>query len=103
MSESTTASLCVRCREHASAEVLDGLPTCLRCGALIRRKAETKRACPVDGTVMRKDVVQNLLIDRCPACGGIWLDHEELEALLRVAAEHKDDGFMNGVILGLAW
>jgi Zn-finger nucleic acid-binding protein len=52
---------------------------------------------------MRKDVVQNLIVDRCSACGGVWLDHDELEALLRIASEHEDDGFMNGVILGLAW
>jgi len=57
----------------------------------------------VDGAAMRKDVVENLLIDRCPDCGGIWLDHDEIEALLRLAAERNDEGFMNGVILGLAW
>lgn len=41
--------------------------------------------------------------DRCPACGGIWLDHDELEALLRLAAEREDGAFLNGVILDLAW
>jgi len=47
-------------------------------------------------------VVQNLIIDRCDECGGIWLDHDELEALLRLAAE-REGGFLNGVILDLAW
>lgn len=103
MSEATVQELCVRCREHPSVEVLDGLPTCARCGEMIRLKAETRRTCPVDGTAMRKEVVHNLLIDRCPACGGIWLDHDELEALLRIASEHTDGSFMNGVLLGLAW
>ena len=103
MSTEGSRELCVRCREHPASEVLDGLPTCGRCGDLIRLKSESHRVCPVDGTQMRKEVVQNLLIDRCPACGGIWLDHDELEALLRIAAEHDDDGFMNGVLLGLAW
>ena len=103
MSESNAGTLCARCREQPSSEVMDGLPTCARCGALLRQKAEARRNCPVDGSEMRKEVVQNLIIDRCPACGGIWLDHDELEALLRIAAEHDDDGFMNGVLLGLAW
>ena len=103
MSDAGQEHLCVRCREHPSIEVLDGLPTCRRCGTLIRMKAETSRTCPVDGEVMRKEVIQNLLIDRCPSCGGIWLDHDELEALLRLAAEREDGTFMNGVLLGLAW
>lgn len=103
MSDTQAPELCVRCREHPSSVVLDALPTCARCADLIRRKSETSRICPVDGTEMRKEVVTNLLIDRCPACGGIWLDHDELEALLRIASEHTDGSFMNGVLLGLAW
>lgn len=103
MNGSVPTELCVRCREHASAEVMDGLPTCHRCADLLRQRGESKRVCPVDGADMRKEVIQNLIVDRCPGCGGVWLDHDELYALLRIAAEHDDDGFMNGVILGLAW
>lgn len=103
MTEPASPEICVRCREHPSAEELDGLPTCVRCGELIRLKAETHRICPVDGTEMRKEVLQNLLIDRCPSCGGIWLDHDELEALLRLASERSGEGFLNSVLLGLAW
>ena len=103
MSAVGEAELCARCRGQPSSEVMGGLPTCARCGGLIRQKAGTRRACPVDGTEMRKEIVQNILLDRCPDCGGIWLEHDELEALLRVAAEHSDDGFMNAVLLGLAW
>jgi len=103
MNEADTKHLCVRCREHPSVEVLDSLPTCRRCATAMRLKSESPRTCPVDGGLMRKEVVQNLLIDRCPSCGGIWLDHDELEALLRLAAERQDGSFMNGVILDLAW
>lgn len=95
--------MCARCREHVAVEVVDGLATCARCGVLVVAKSESPRACPVDGTKMAKEVVENLLIDRCPSCGGIWLDHEELDALMRLASEREDGGFMNGVILGLAW
>jgi len=104
MSEKTDAEECVRCREHPAIDLLDGLPTCQRCAGLLRVKAETKRACPVDQTEMQKDVLQNLVIDRCPSCGGIWLDHEELEVLLRLAAEKSgEQGFLGSMLLGLAW
>lgn len=102
MTQALGQERCARCREHPAQEVLDGLPTCQRCGDLIRAKAETPRLCPVDGHTMRKEVVQNLVIDRCDECGGIWLDHDELEALLRLASE-REGGFLNGVILDLAW
>jgi hypothetical protein len=103
MSDPTKQTLCVRCREHPASDLMDGLPTCRHCAELIRHKSETVRTCPVDGADMRKEIVQSIIIDRCPGCGGIWLDHDELEVLLRLAAEHSDQGFMNGVLLGLAW
>ncbi len=104
MSEQQEVEYCVRCREQAASEVLDGLPTCHRCAGLLRVRAEAHRMCPVDETEMVKEVLQNLVIDRCPTCGGIWLDHDELEVLLRLAAEKADDpGFLGSVLLGLAW
>ena len=104
MSEQAAGEYCVRCREQAASEVLDGLPTCTRCADLLRVKAEKAHRCPVDDAEMRKEVIQNLVIDRCPQCGGIWLDHDELEALLRLAADRSDDeGFLGGMLLGLAW
>lgn len=103
MSEKEQAELCVRCREQPASEVMHGLPTCTRCGDRIRHKSKERRSCPVDGTEMKREIVQNIFLDRCPDCGGVWLDHDELEALLRIAAEHTDEGFMNAVLLGLAW
>ena len=94
---------CARCREQVAVEVLDGIPTCRRCGMLVRLKSEIPRSCPVDGTVMEKEVVETLLIDRCGTCGGVWLDHDELEILLRLTAERNDGTFLNGVLLKLAW
>ena len=104
MSGETETVHCVRCREHPASEELDGLPTCHRCAGLLRGRAEEHRLCPVDQTEMRKEILQNLVIDRCPDCGGIWLDHDELEVLLRLAAEKADDpGFLGSMLLGLAW
>lgn len=104
MSDQGSAEHCARCREHPASEVLDGMPTCERCAGLLRVKAEKIHTCPVDQSELRKEVIQNLIIDRCPECGGIWLDHDELEALLRLAADRSDDeGFLGGMLLGLAW
>ena len=95
---------CARCGERPASELLDGRPTCQRCGDLLRAKAEEHHNCPVDQTEMKKEIIQNLIIDRCPSCGGVWLDHEELVALLRLAAEKGDDvGFLGSMLLGLAW
>ena len=104
MNASLPAMLCVRCREQPAAGEHEGLPACPRCADLLRNRGDTARSCPVDGEELRKEVLENLVVDRCPACGGIWLDHEELEALLRLVAERDEDGaFMNAVLLGLAW
>ena len=103
MSGNDGTELCVRCRERPSSQVVNGLPTCAPCAELIRQKTKVERACPADGKAMRKEIVQNIILDRCPECGGVWLEHDELEALLRIAAEQDDEGFMNAVLLGLAW
>jgi Zn-finger nucleic acid-binding protein len=32
------------------------------------------RLCPIDGDKLGKQVFEFVLIDKCPACGGVWLD-----------------------------
>ncbi len=70
---------CVRCGKKTRLESSKGLPTCEECQAQLNAERETKRSCPVDGSVMNKDIVQNVVIDRCPSCRGIWLDAGELQ------------------------
>jgi len=48
---------------------------------LVQAGNEVDRLCPVDGTVMAKEVAHMLVIDRCPGCNGAWLDGGELERL----------------------
>ena len=43
---------------------------------------------------MTKDVVLNVVIDRCPSCNGVWLDGGELELIRSAVA--------NGVAMDLA-
>lgn len=81
---------CVRCGERRTRETYEGLPTCEACQqtlqARVRAEAEDRRVCPMDGSTMTKEVVHNVVLDRCPACKGMWLDGGELD-LLRAGIE----------------
>ena len=76
---------CVRCGSQRTRHTYEGLPTCEACEetlrARLRADAETPRRCLMDGQVMTKEIVLNLVLDRCPACQGVWLDGGELELL----------------------
>lgn len=40
------------------------------------------RACPVTGDTLEQITMMGVIIDRCPKCGGVWLDSGELEQIL---------------------
>jgi hypothetical protein len=45
-------------------------------------------ACPVDGAALVMSERQNIEIDYCPTCRGVWLDRGELDKIIeRAAAE----------------
>lgn len=47
--------------------------------------------CPVcDSVRMREVERENVLIDICPNCKGVWLDRGELEKLLQVEASYEE-------------
>ncbi len=46
------------------------------------RKADKPRLCPVNGASLKQEVTMGIVIDKCPDCGGVWLDNGELEQLL---------------------
>ena len=77
--------MCTRCGKRRTKGVYEGAPTCDECRELIERKLaaahESRRRCPVDGVEMAKEIVLNLILDRCPTCHGVWLDAGELEQL----------------------
>ncbi|HMB74176.1 MAG TPA: zf-TFIIB domain-containing protein [Gammaproteobacteria bacterium] len=81
---------------------------CDRCGTKFRSKSEEKaiceaceeelatfataskentRECPIDGTPMEKSIAHMIVIDRCPACHGVWLDRGELEKVYSRASK----------------
>jgi len=46
-----------------------------------RQKEGESLGCPRCGTALSPVVYQDVNIDQCPACQGVWLDRGELEAL----------------------
>jgi len=76
---------CARCGERRTRREYEGLPTCESCEQTIEAKIqaakEQTRKCPVDSAEMSKEILLNLVIDRCPTCSGVWLDSGELELM----------------------
>ncbi|MGH9190612.1 MAG: zf-TFIIB domain-containing protein [Acidimicrobiales bacterium] len=47
--------------------------------------------CPVDSATLLISERQNVEIDYCPECRGVWLDRGELDKLLRQADDDWDE------------
>ncbi len=47
-------------------------------------------SCPKDGEPMSRIVLGPVPIDRCPTCGGVWLDKGELEEIRRAMLDHGE-------------
>ena len=47
--------------------------------------------CPVDGTTLLLSERQNIEIDYCPQCRGVWLDRGELDKLISRNDDVDDD------------
>ncbi len=71
----------------------------------LRRKADEERAaqvaaernkCPRDGSALVARETHHVVIDECPACGGMWLDKGELEIL--AAGESQRTGFVGNLL-----
>lgn len=96
---------CVRCGAELVEWAESGLPTCGGCEEELRESSpegEPTRACPVDGSPMRKAVVHMVAIDRCPTCKGVWLDGGELDLINRAVASENGGTFATGLVLGIA-
>jgi len=79
---------CARCDSAKAEGDYEGVPTCAGCResieAKLRAAVEVRRVCPVDETVMVKEVLLNIVVDRCPECSGVWFDRGELESMKRM-------------------
>jgi hypothetical protein len=58
-----------------------------------KRKEATWMKCPKCGADLKEVNYQNVMIDTCSQCQGIWLDHGELELLAQGHAE-MSKGFL---------
>lgn len=74
---------------------------CANCWLQAQAEQEEKRVCPVDGTRMRKGAIQDVIIDRCPECKGIWLDGGELDLVKKMVKEENSGQFASGFITGM--
>jgi len=89
---------CVRCYRQFKFEELtygaDAYGLCADCLAALDPATEPPRMCPHDGQQMDKEVIfHRALIDKCPACGGVWLDADELEIMKAMLADDARNGF----------
>jgi transcription initiation factor IIE alpha subunit len=62
----------------------------------LHRKDTHWMKCPKCGHDLEEVNYQNVMVDRCPDCKGIWLDHGELELLEKGEAK-VTTGFLKKV------
>jgi hypothetical protein len=93
---------CARCGKKRTRKEFAGVPTCEECQHTLELKLaaakESPRACPIDQTAMTKEVVSNVIIDRCSRCKGVWLDGGELELLRGAIEAGVTEGVLRGVL-----
>lgn len=88
---------CARCGKRTRDE-FQNQPTCDACKSemqlAIAESSEAKRNCPADGTLLQKQVAYSVIIDKCPTCGGVWLDSGELERI--------DNDVITDIVIGMS-
>jgi hypothetical protein len=87
---------CFRCKQGFKWEQMtatkSGTLFCPDCWQKINPENEPERNCPVDGAVMKKVfMAEVLVIDVCPTCQGTWFDKAELDFLKQRARDRDAD------------
>ena len=95
-------SKCVRCGNKVEEEPEDGLPTCAACKLDIKSKLEIKRQCLIDGSEMKKEIIENIVIDKCPKCNGVWLDSKEIDLICNAIIEEDYSKYVLGLAVGMS-
>ena len=91
---------CSRCGQRTRLKE-DGIAICSQCKAEILASKEDRRACPDDGTWMDKEIVKGIVMDKCPKCGGVWLDPGELDLIEKAIHDAEAGNFASGFLLGM--
>ncbi len=95
MSWFTKKTTCTHCNRNSTKREFEGKPTCGECITEILMGRESTRTCPVDGATLLKEHNNEIIIDRCPKCQGVWLDAGEIEAIKAAA---QTDGMAVGMV-----
>ena len=98
---------CFLCKRGFKWEQMTATPSgtlfCPECWRSIDPENEPKRNCPVDGTVMKKKfVAEVLVIDVCPKCDGVWFEKAEIDYLKDKARQAERDLNLSLALLMLA-
>ncbi len=96
-SEERAGELCARCGNRRTSRNFEGVLTCGECELAIKAEREDRMNCVHDGSLMRKEVIEGVIVDRCPDCGGVWFDGGELEVLSNVLRLAADQGMPSRV------
>lgn len=96
---------CAHCGQHKTTREFEGAPTCSPCELSIRAGREERVECRHDGSLMQKEILEDIIVDRCPECGGVWFDGGELEvlsaAIHRAASPADNAGFASRLLHSL--
>ena len=87
---------CVHCNKIKTKRDFENQATCGACQTKILISRESTRICPVDGATLLKEHNNEIIIDRCPKCKGVWLDADEIEAIKEAA---KQEGMAIGMVV----
>ncbi len=86
---------CAHCNKNKTKRDFENQPTCAECQTKILISREPARTCPVDGATLIKEHNNQIIIDRCPNCKGVWLDAGEIDAI-------KEASRTEGMAVGIA-
>lgn len=78
---------CAHCKKNKTKRDFENRPTCAECKKKILMGRETTLTCPKDGSILIKEHNNEIIIDRCPICKGVWLDAGEIEAIKEAATQ----------------
>jgi len=92
---------CHRCGRRTRSKE-DGIAICTECKAEILASKEDKMSCPDDGSQMMKQIVKGVVTDKCPECGGVWLDSGELDLIKKAVQDAEAGGFATAFVIGMS-
>ncbi len=88
--------ICTHCRTNKTRRQFENKPICAECKTKILIDREPLRNCPADGATLVKEHNNEIIIDRCPTCKGVWLDAGEIEAIKEAA---QSEGIAIGMVI----